>query len=199
MALDDLNPDDNGYEPSDVHEGADELPRKNFDIDIELTLDVVSVENKHQARFPSDGILDSCIKEMNDQWGEEPLTYHWVDKDELWAWHSDTEVSRRQPEFRSINILVKANSKYYMTEEGEPSHWLREISNQMNVSTVKRIAETADEILNWHGLGIHGARVEDFVITDFIQVNAIPQDSVPVWQEFLMERDQWMKDKVLRG
>lgn len=194
MPLDDLGPErDEEFEPLGVHEGADELPTRNYDIDHELVMHTTTLVDDERAKFPTDEMLDTAVEDMESKWGEECFTYHWVDKDELWAWHNDSEVDRLQPEFRSVMVICKMNSKYRTNESDEPAEWLRALSGQANLGTIRRLIDKADESLNEIGMGVHGVAADDFAISDFSYLKAIPQDEVPIWQEFLMERDNWLE------
>lgn len=194
MTLDDLGPDrDEEFEPLGVHQGADELPKRNYDIDHELVIDTVPLVADEKAKFPTDDMLDAAVDDMQDKWEDECFSYHWVDEDELHAWHSGKEVDRVQPEFRKIKVICKMNSKYRTNSAGEPAKWLRALSGQGNLGTMRRLIEKADESLNEIGMGAHGVTADDFNIVDFSYLNAIPQDQTPIWQEFLMERDDWLE------
>jgi hypothetical protein len=193
MALDDLTPDDDGSTADrETTQGQDEIPRRTFNIDFDVTAPTVILEDAEQAKFPTDEMLDTALEPLGSEAPEEHHELYWVDTDELWAWHEGSEVNRRQPEFRSVVIIVKVNSKYAMNSVGEPAEWLRETSSQINLGTVEKWMESANRELNKIGVGIHGFNTNEFERIAFTHLNAVPQDVTPIWQEFLQERDQWL-------
>jgi len=193
MPTDDLEPDKNdSFKPLGVHEGADELPRRNYSIDHEIVMDTVATTDTEVAAFPSDESLDEVVEEIRSKWNEESFSYHWVDQDELWAWHKGKPIDRLNPEYRHIMIVCKVNSKYRTHEDGSPAKWLRALSGQANLGTVKRLITKASNSLNEVDREVHGHSSDEFDLIDFSHINAIPQNQTPIWQEFLMERDDWL-------
>lgn len=195
MPTDDLNADeDDSFEPLGVHEGADELPRRNYSIDHEIVMKTVATTDTEVAAFPDDESLDEVVEETRSKWIEESFSYHWVDQDELWAWHNDESIDRLNPEYRRIMIVCKVNSKYRTHEDGSLAEWLRALSSQTNIGTAKRLITKASNSLNQIDREVHGHSGDEFDLIDFSHINAIPQDQTPIWQEFLMDRDNWLDD-----
>jgi len=196
MTLDDIQPDENGdCEPLEVHEGVDGLPRRNFNIDHELVMKTTAVVDKKKAKFPTDEMLDTAVEGIQSKWKDEVFSYHWVDREELWAWHEDREVKQFKRDHRAVLIICKWNSKYCIDTEVSPSEWLRVITEQGDLGTARRLIMKAHKSLNDIGLGVYGVSIDDFRAINFSFLKAIPQDKVSIWEQFLMERDEWLEQE----
>jgi hypothetical protein len=178
-----------------IHEGSDELPTHNYSVSHYLTIQTTTLEDCDDSEFPTDDELDDVVDQLNKYWNNGESTFHWIDKDELWAWAEAREIDRVSPDFRTVLIVCDMNKEHATAEDGSPLKWIRALSGQSHMGDVRRYIESVDRALCDINMAVRCSQSDNLNFIDSAELKSVPHDETPLWQEFLMERDEWLDNQ----